>query len=282
MGIHRKEQDGPKGKASVTGHGKPDGGDGRTSSGSPPSLRESGTDEEGDGGEGGYSVPNIKLTAWSAGPSKHTDGGLECPELGENDATTATTESDSTNTLESADDTHPGPIKQASETSHTPKSNPLKTGAESFDHVRRLWKRLRKVYRVQHLDEPCWEWTGAQSDTGYGSIWINGRTELTHKLAYYVFVGPIGNKHVCHKCDNRLCCNPGHHFLGTRSDNMKDAYKKGRLKNTFSTGSNSSKEKDREIKKNQILTMKEWGWPDKTIAERMQMTVEQVKTLAQA
>jgi hypothetical protein len=34
--------------------------------------------------------------------------------------------------------------------------------------------------------------------------------------------------HVLHYCDYRLCCNPGHFFIGTATDNMLDMYQKGR------------------------------------------------------
>jgi hypothetical protein len=56
------------------------------------------------------------------------------------------------------------------------------------------------------------------------------RIALVHRVAYIVTRGeiPMG-LYVCHKCDNRKCCNPAHLFLGTQLDNIRDARSKNRL-----------------------------------------------------
>lgn len=61
------------------------------------------------------------------------------------------------------------------------------------------------------------------------TMYIEGETHPTHRLAYYAATG-IDPKdfYVCHTCDNPLCCNPTHLFLGTAQDNMKDCVAKGR------------------------------------------------------
>lgn len=76
----------------------------------------------------------------------------------------------------------------------------------------------------------CWEWQGAKNLKGYGSIGVNGKTQLSHRTSFELFIGPIPSRHyVCHKCDNPSCVNPSHFFAGTNSDNVNDAIAKGRL-----------------------------------------------------
>jgi len=76
----------------------------------------------------------------------------------------------------------------------------------------------------------CWEWTHLQNSTGYGRFSLSDKTHLAHRVSYQIFVASIPEgKVVCHQCDNRLCVNPAHLWLGTQSDNISDAVKKGRI-----------------------------------------------------
>jgi hypothetical protein len=79
--------------------------------------------------------------------------------------------------------------------------------------------------------DDCWEWQGYRDRMGYGQVGMSGprRNEYAHRVAWMIVNGPIPDRMcVLHRCDNPACCNPAHHFLGTRSENMADKVRKGR------------------------------------------------------
>lgn len=88
----------------------------------------------------------------------------------------------------------------------------------------------------------CWWWRGYTEGAGYGAIRINGRRESAHRVSWIMSNGPIrSNLWVLHKCDNPLCVNPDHLFLGTCADNVRDMISKGRqmLKRRSPAGSHA-------------------------------------------
>lgn len=61
------------------------------------------------------------------------------------------------------------------------------------------------------MDGDCWVWTGSKLKSGYGSVAMNGRTMLVHRIAYALGNGnlPPGTV-VQHTCKTRSCVRPEH------------------------------------------------------------------------
>ncbi|MES2360004.1 MAG: HNH endonuclease signature motif containing protein [Gemmatimonadota bacterium] len=78
----------------------------------------------------------------------------------------------------------------------------------------------------------CLLWTASVRTTGYGQVRWRGKTTSAHRVAYEIVHGsPVPNgKVLCHTCDQRLCVNTDHLFVGTQADNLIDCVRKGRLR----------------------------------------------------
>lgn len=116
----------------------------------------------------------------------------------------------------------------------------------------------------------CWNWTWYKDINGYGKVTIDSKTWLAHRVSYIVFKGEFPDEmFICHHCDNPSCINPDHLFVGTMSDNMKDAYDKGILHpaNQFKKGEPNVNRKLTNDQVKEIKRLMGLGYQQKQVAK---------------
>lgn len=87
-----------------------------------------------------------------------------------------------------------------------------------------------KIYANVILDEltDCWLWMGVIFNSNGRACLSLRKRHLASRISFALFKGEIGDKKVLHTCDNVICVNPEHLWLGTNEDNSKDMVVKGR------------------------------------------------------
>lgn len=106
--------------------------------------------------------------------------------------------------------------------------------------------------------DECWEWQGATNGRyGKFAVKIRGtrrsRMFYAHRKAWELANDervPPGME-VCHSCDNPMCCNPAHLWVGTRKQNMEDMVAKGR--NQAGEGHHRARVSDAEVDQIRLL-----------------------------
>ena len=90
--------------------------------------------------------------------------------------------------------------------------------------IKNFWKKVTKT-------DSCWIWNGAKNEEGYG-FFGTGKfgSKSSHRFSWELINEKIPKgKELCHTCDNPSCVNPQHLFIGSHTDNMRDAAKKNRF-----------------------------------------------------
>lgn len=130
-----------------------------------------------------------------------------------------------------------------------------------------FWKKVD----IQGPDD-CWNWLGLQRTGKYGRVTFYSSVYQAHRVAYFLATQEDSLELVvCHTCDNPLCCNPRHLWLGFSSNSMRG---------TPHSGSENWSAKLTEAQAYKIRAMRADGHALKEVAELFGISVSEVSLIA--
>jgi HNH endonuclease len=84
-------------------------------------------------------------------------------------------------------------------------------------------------FTIPEPNSGCLLWLGAVDQHGYGQLRIDGRARPATHIALELAGRPVpAGLRACHHCDNPLCANAQHLFVGSQRDNVADMVSKAR------------------------------------------------------
>lgn len=147
-------------------------------------------------------------------------------------------------------------------------------------------ERLKKSFEKHVIrQDGCWSWKGPIAKGGYPvmSCRRDIGSDRGHKASWLIHKGEIPEAmHVCHSCDNPICTNPEHLWLGTHKQNYDDKIAKGRarwVKPPTKVGSENASAKLNEVQVKEIKKLLSIGHPCYMIGKKYDVSATTIKRI---
>jgi hypothetical protein len=121
-------------------------------------------------------------------------------------------------------------------------------------------ERLKKSFEKHVIrQEGCWGWKGSIARGGYPVMSCRSSIgpDRGHRASWFIHKGLIPEGLcVCHKCDNPICTNPDHLWIGTHKENNDDKMAKSRQSKLSPPHKSGSQNGASKLKEDQVIEIK--------------------------
>jgi hypothetical protein len=125
----------------------------------------------------------------------------------------------------------------------------------------------------------CTKWLGTKTQAGYPWLVYMFKQYYAHRVIAAIAAGRKSLKrteHVCHRCDNPGCITPGHLFIGSPADNMRDC----RVKKRHAFGERNGHAKLTKDEVMELRRLHKCGVKQRILASRYSINQQSVSEIA--